>query len=308
MLIFVALIIKNQLKYILGIDSGATTSEAVAFPLGSGEVITGKFPPVNISILGMDESSKRIAEIIKSISEKTGKNSIISVAAGISGARYEKDRRAIERNIKKHTEIKKVLVLPDTETAFASAFDPGEKNCGILIAGTGSVLHYIDGTGKALKIGGWGRHIGDEGSGYWIAREALYRVTKFFDGRQKGTMLAEILKKQFCIDSTNIIKEIYHNNFEISKIAFHVFRASEAGDVTSKEIIKAAADNLLDHFIPIKNHKYKIALMGSLFSEEKLLEKYLRKAAKLRFNKIQFVKPGVRPVWGAVKIALSNNK
>jgi N-acetylglucosamine kinase-like BadF-type ATPase len=298
------------LKYILGIDSGATSSEAAAFPLGSGEVITGKFPPVNISILGIDESSKRLTAIITSISKKTGKNSIVSVAAGISGARFEKDRKFLTRYIKENSGIKQVKVMPDTETAFASAFEPGEKNCGILIAGTGSVLHYIDRSGKVIKIGGWGRHIGDEGSGYWISREALYRVTAYYDGRQKGSIsvLAGILKKQFCIDSTNIIKEIYHNNFEISKITYHVFRAAEKGDVISKEIIKAAAENLLNHFIPIKNRVCKIALMGSLFSEEKLLEKNLRKAAKVRFNKIQFIKPGVRPVWGAVKIALANSK
>lgn len=301
-------IIKSQLKYILGIDSGATSSEAVAFPLGSGEVITDKFPAINISILGIDESSKRIAAIIKSISKKTGKNSLVSVAAGISGARYEKDRKFLTRYLKEQTGIKQVKVMPDTETAFASAFDPGEKNCGILIAGTGSVLHYIDRSGKIIKIGGWGRHIGDEGSGYWISREALYRVTEYYDGRHRKTLIADILKKQFCIDSTNIIKEIYHNNFEISKIAFHVFRAAEKGDVTSREIIKSAAENLLNHFVPIKNRRCKIALMGSLFSEENLLEKYLRKAAKVHFNKIQFVKPGVRPVWGAVKIALSNSK
>jgi glucosamine kinase len=291
------------LKYITGIDSGATSSEVVLFPLSSGQVITKKYPSVNISVLGIDEAAKRLTSIVKDISKIAGKGNISAITAGISGARYETDRKKLELSVRKAAGIKNVMVLPDTEIAFASAFEPNETNCGILIAGTGSILYYRDKAGKLVKIGGWGRHIGDEGSGYWIAREALYKVTKHYDGRQKETSLAKVLEKEFGINKENIVKHVYHNGFEISQLTKHVFRCAEKGDSVSREIIRSASENLLSHFIPLKGKKYRIALMGSLFSEERLLEKYLRKLAKEKFSRIELIKPAHKPVWGAVKIA-----
>ena len=113
-------------------------------------------------------------------------------------------------------------------------------------------------------------------------------------------------KKEFGIDSSNIIKEVYHNKFEISRLTKHVFRSAEKGDKVSKQLIQSAAENLLIHFTPLKNRKCRIALLGSLFSEEVLLEKYLRNMAKIKFYNIEFVKPKLKPVWGAVKLAMSN--
>ena len=121
-------------------------------------------------------------------------------------------------------------------------------------------------------------------------------------------MLTKILKKEFCIDSTNIIKEVYHKKFEISRLTRHVFRAANAGDQVSGEIIKSAAENLLLHFVPLKNRSCKIALMGSLFTEEVLLGKQLIRLAKGRFSRIKLITPCHKPVWGAVKIAMSNAK
>lgn len=294
------------MKYIIGIDSGATSSEVVLFPIHGKGKVTKKYPSINISVLGMDAASKRLISIVKDTAKKAGKGNIASMVAGISGARYEKDRRKLEQAVKKTTGIKSVTVLPDTEIAFASAFGPDERNCGILIAGTGSILYYRDKRGNQVKIGGWGRHIGDEGSGYWIAREALYRVTKHYDGRHKTTMLTRVLKKEFGIDEDNIVRHVYHKGFEISQLTKYVFKCAEKGDTVSKDIICSAAENLLTHFTPLKGRKCSIALIGSLFSEEVLLEKLLRKLAKAKFNNIELVKPKEKPVMGAVKIAILN--
>lgn len=294
------------MKYILGIDSGATKSEVVLYPLNGGKTISKKYPSINISVLGIDEAVKRLVYIAKDVQRKVKKGSIISAAAGIAGARYESHRKKLAQALNKALGIRTAKILSDSDIAFASAFDEDEHSCGILIAGTGSILYYRHKNGDMVNIGGWGRHIGDEGSGYWIAREALYRVTQQYDGRHKPTMLSSVLKKEFGIDSDNIVKEVYHNGFEISQLTRHVFTCAEKGDRVSKEIIQLAAENLLTHFIPLKNKAGRIALMGSLFSEEKLLNKYLSRLTKEKFGNIKLIKPKHRPVWGAVKIAMAS--
>ena len=253
----------------------------------------------------MNESIKRLTHIINHHTKKAGISNILSVAAGVSGAGRQAERTKLENALQKSTGIKRIKILPDTETAFAASFDPGEKNCGILIAGTGSVLFFRNKSGTTVKTGGWGRYFGDEGSGYWIASEALRAVTMAYDGRGRKTSLSGILKRRFCIDSANIIKEVYHNGFEISVITEFVFRAAGKNDAVTSDILKKAAMNLIDHLKPLGNKKYSIALTGSLFTREKLLEKYFLNFAKQRFNKVTFIKSGLSPVYGALKIAHS---
>jgi len=328
-------IISSKLQYIIGIDCGATASEAVIsthliIPSKKAQrdllrkrippgIITmtlpKKYPPVNFNILGFELTADRLIHIIKDISKSAGLKNVLTVVAGVSGARYEKDRKKLESFIKNKTRIKHVKILPDTEIAFASAFPhvpkgtragkPGQTNCGILIAGTGSILYYKDSKGKTNRVGGWGRLIGDEGSGWWIARTALSHVTKNYDKRGKKTLLTELLKKHFSINGNTIINKIYHEGFVLSKIAKIVFLAASKGDKICMDIIKSAASELAEHFFPVKNKKYTIALMGSLFSEEKLLELELKKIIKSEFPNISIIKPNFKPVWGAVRIANS---
>jgi N-acetylglucosamine kinase-like BadF-type ATPase len=51
----------------------------------------------------------------------------------------------------------------------AIGVDPGL----LLIAGTGSIVIARGSDGSMFRVGGWGPHFGDEGSGFWIGREAV---------------------------------------------------------------------------------------------------------------------------------------
>ncbi len=300
-------------KYIIGIDSGATSSEVLIVqtplspPFGKGgrALVRGvikKYPAINYNVLGFDESAKRLIQIIKNSSKKIGLKNIAYIVAGISGARNEKDRLKLAKKISASIRFKNISIFPDTAVAFASIFSHLNTNCGILLAGTGSVLYFVNSKGLIERYGGWGRIVGDEGSGYWIAREALNRLTLFYDRRGKKTKLEQVLNKNFGIDKDYLIKLVYHNNFDIAKLTKHVFDCAETGDRISLDIIKDAAEKLADHFIPLKKVKASIALCGSLFTEEKLLEKHLRKITKNKFPNISFIKPKQKPVWGAVEI------
>jgi N-acetylglucosamine kinase-like BadF-type ATPase len=305
----------TEKKYIIGIDSGATSSEAVVVqiprakalsPLKGGlRGIIKKYPPINFNVLGFDESLKRLLHIIKGSSKRTGLNNIAYIVAGISGARNEKDRKKLAGAAAKAVNFKNIAVYPDTAIAFASIFNHFDKNCGILLAGTGSVLYYVNSKGIIERYGGWGRILGDEGSGYWIAKEALNRLTLSFDKRGRKIKLEQILKSRLRITKENLVDIVYHKQFDIAKITKYVFDIAEKEDKVSIDIIKEAAEKLAGHFLPIKKVKAAIALCGSLFTEEKLLEKHLRKIVKSKYPNITLIKPKRKPVWGAVEIGKS---
>lgn len=295
--------------YLIGIDCGATGTDVLLYyrqenGRDNRKSANHKFPAINFNLLGLENTVKLLSSAIKKSAGSRLKNTDY-IVAGISGARNPKDRQKIKKKLQKSLNFKNIEIHPDTEIALAGAFERGEKNCGIMIAGTGSVLYYRDDRGRIIRIGGWGRHIGDEGSGFWIARNALHKVTQSYDGRSLKTSLSGKLNKKLKINSGNIVQHIYHNNFEISAVTKLVFECAEAGDKICKQVITEAAENLSKHFIPVKNKKMRIALCGSLFSKEKLLEKYLKKIMKQNYPGIKLVKPEFSPVWGAVKIGMN---
>src|SRR4029453_12414402 len=55
-----------------------------------------------------------------------------------------------------------------------------------LIAGTGSFCWGRDAAGRSARVGGWGFLLGDEGSGYDLAVQALRLATQTADGRAEA--------------------------------------------------------------------------------------------------------------------------
>ncbi|HEY1090822.1 MAG TPA: BadF/BadG/BcrA/BcrD ATPase family protein [Burkholderiaceae bacterium] len=74
-----------------------------------------------------------------------------------------------------------VHCISDIELACRAAFAPGEGH--LLYAGTGSIAAHLDASGQLHRAGGRGGLLGDEGSGYWIAKEALAAVWRAEDAR-----------------------------------------------------------------------------------------------------------------------------
>lgn len=87
------------------------------------------------------------------------------IVAGISG--YEGRVAGLAPDLPSRS----VHLMHDAAIAHAGAF------CGaggaIVIAGTGSVAYVGDGAAPGATYGGWGYLFGDEGSAFWLAREAV---------------------------------------------------------------------------------------------------------------------------------------
>src|SRR5205085_1278058 len=80
----------------------------------------------------------------------------------------------------------------------------------VIIAGTGSIVYGRNQRGEAARAGGWGHLIGDEGSGYWIGREALAAVMRAEDGRGPSTrMTADILEFFTVADVSRLPRIVY---------------------------------------------------------------------------------------------------
>ena len=119
-----------------------------------------------------------------------------------------------------------------------------------IVAGTGSIA-YGEFAGRTARAGGWGELFGDEGSGYWLAREALRLFSRMSDGRAARGALYENVRRHFALeDDLDLCAAIYgkpaaqRSQFaQLSKLASE---AASAGDQAARSLFTDAAHELAD--------------------------------------------------------------
>jgi N-acetylglucosamine kinase-like BadF-type ATPase len=145
-------------------------------------------------------------------------------------------------------------VIGDVPVAFVSESDMAMTvhaiDVGVsIVAGTGSSCRSIDEKGKTAYSGGFGPQFGDEGSGYWIARQAIVSVARAEDGRAPATDLRERLFAHFeILRLTDILRECNANGHvsvpRIAAFAPVVMECARGGDEAARGICRAAGREL----------------------------------------------------------------
>ena len=117
-----------------------------------------------------------------------------------------------------------------------------------VVSGTGSIGYGRRG-GRSARVGGWGELIGDEGSGYWIAIQALQACTQMSDGRQPAGPLLALITDELALAAPLDLVDVIHNRWRgdrgrIAALSRVVVDASRAGDPAATAILFAAAAEL----------------------------------------------------------------
>ena len=301
------------MKYLIGIDGGGTKTDCAIADL-SGKIIrqtSGK--PSNFMIIGVEEALENIFALIEqNLFELGGDFSDVKqIVIGVAGAGREEDAMLLEKGFKDYSDqegvhFKGVKVVSDAHIALEGAF-PDSAGC-ILIAGTGSILFGKDEKGVIHRVGGFGRLIGDEGSGYSIGRKALNAVSKASDGRGEETMISELLDAKMNHNtSKNIINKVYNENLDVASVAKIVIEAAEEGDPIAEDILEEEADELVLHIRSLINkiqtNNLNVAFSGSLIDNKNFYSDLLKNKIKSTLPNVKVVKPANPPVSGAILFA-----
>lgn len=141
-------------------------------------------------------------------------------------------------------------VMNDVEAAFRGAF--GDAPGALLLAGTGSMVWASDGA-QTVRSGGWGDAFGDEGSAYWIGRQALSLASRALDGRWPDAAFAPALLSPVlgtAPDQARVLAWTYglpHLRSGVAALARGVDRLAEEGQPTAQGLLRDAAELLADH-------------------------------------------------------------
>lgn len=301
------------MKYLIGIDGGGTKTDSAIADL-SGKIIhltTGK--PSNFLVVGIEEAVENIFALIEENLFKLEGDfaDVKQIVIGAAGAGRKEDAQLLEKSFKDYADqqgihFKGVKVVSDAHIALEGAF-PDSAGC-ILIAGTGSILFGKDEKGIIHRVGGFGRLIGDEGSGYSIGRKALNAVSKESDGRGEATLISELLNaKMNSSSSTSIINEVYKEKLDVASVAKIVIEAAEEGDMIAEDILDEEADELVLHIKSLMNKiqtdNLNVAFSGSLIDNKNFYSGLLKQKIKSTLPKVIVVKPACTPASGAILFA-----
>lgn len=242
----------NQPLYVIGIDGGGTKTTAVLCALDGAILAEAQEGPSNFQIIGIEQAAHTILNLIETCARSIGCSisQIGAVVAGLAGAGRPADQQRmldglIDAAQTKNLDLNKLIIESDARIALEGAF--GGKHGIIVIAGTGSIVFGKDGRGKTYRAGGWGRLIGDEGSGYSIGRAAFQAVAKLLDGYGEKTKLLKLFNEKFGLGTQEaIIHALYRDNFNVASVAPLVMEAASKGDKVAKKILTHACSDLIN--------------------------------------------------------------
>ncbi|MEV6103479.1 BadF/BadG/BcrA/BcrD ATPase family protein [Streptomyces sp. NPDC051940] len=250
--------------YVIGIDAGGTSLRAGLADCSGGPVLAvGTAGAGNARSVPEDVLTERLAEVVGAALAGRPGASVRAVVAGFAGAgapgvaddpgqlaATRAVRAALDRN--GVTEAS-VSVIGDVDVAFAGA--PGTPADGlVLIAGTGAASARIAGRRLVFAADGCGWLAGDDGSGFWIAREGFRRALRALDGRGPSTALVRLLAAEFGaadlpVESLRLALVdgglSYDPPVGLARHSRTVVRAAASGDAVARAVVDEAVDLLV---------------------------------------------------------------
>jgi N-acetylglucosamine kinase-like BadF-type ATPase len=196
-------------------------------------------------------------------------------------------------------------VLNDVDAAHRGAF--ADKPGILILSGTGSMSWGRNAKGRSARSGGWGDVIGDEGSSYWIGRNALNLVSQSLDGRATETALAAALLKPLRIDPADPMNglgdwasSLANPRTEIAALSALVDEIAAGGDAGALGLIEQAADELAKHHRAMTAHcgpDAEWTYAGGTLASQTLLTALTRGIGRLP------TVPKLPPIGGALLVA-----
>lgn len=233
----------KALPYI-GVDGGGTHARAVVVDENGRELARRIGPAGLVDPRDPGNAAVVVAQLARDALLDAGVPSAAALCCGLAGAGRPHEREAVRIALTLEHVAERVIVVGDAEAAMADAFPDGT---GVLVvAGTGSIVWARAADGTAIRVGGWGQIIGDEGSGYDIGIAGLRAVAHAADGRAGPTRLTDaILSSARLTDPNDLIAwAAAATKAQIAALAPAILSCAERGDAAAA-VIRIEAVNAI---------------------------------------------------------------
>jgi N-acetylglucosamine kinase-like BadF-type ATPase len=300
--------------YYLGVDGGGTKTHAVLIDSSHQVIGQGSSGAANPLRVGLEQAVSNVKLAAHEACSQAGIEmaQVSSACVALGGVGHPIHFQATKDALDRALGIEHLRLTTDAQAAMAGALD-GHAGV-VIIAGTGSIAMGINGSGSEARAGGWGPTLGDEGSGYDIAKRALKAVAASFDGRSPSTTLTRRICQRLGISTTADLPGIIYSSWDsqpvqIASLAELVSEEAVAGDEVARGILSEAGRELgklavsVIERLGLRSENFRVACVGSVFKAGEQLLQPMREAVRRIAPGAEIGPPLFSPTIGAAKLA-----
>jgi N-acetylmuramic acid 6-phosphate etherase len=302
----------------IGIDGGGTRTRAVVAGADLAPLGRGASGPANAATRPLPRIVETVHEAALDALAAAGvaDRAPDGVAIGLAGIDSIHDRRPLLAALEGVFARGRVLLTSDARIALAGASpDALDVPAIVLIAGTGAIAFGQGRDAATARAGGYGPVIGDEGSGYAIARQGLRAVVREIDGRGPKTAIRDRLFATEDVHSiTDLLERVYRSEGGAADVAAYfplILAAAREGDAEARRILAEAALELALDVVTVirklglERESFPVATIGGVFSAGAPLLDPLRAAIAAVAPGAVVGPPAFPPEIGAIRLALA---
>lgn len=181
-----------------------------------------------------------------------------------------------------------------------------------ILAGTGSIAIARSEDGRESRAGGYGYLLGDEGSAFWLGREAVRASLAASERREPATALADALPAR----GLELVSWLYSDADHVQRLAGLaplVTAAAAAGDATALQIVRTGANALAQQAAAAAHQLWpaqhvpeglEVARCGAVWRAGAILLEPFRAELQARVPGARPVEARLAPVAGAALLAM----
>lgn len=232
--------------YYLGIDGGGTKTTAIICDEKCNLISSFIGESINFNSVGTQEARKNLKTIIDGVlADNICPDAVFIGMSAISERADESLTKELCDGI-----IDCGNITMDSDVYIGLEAMRCDGSAAMVISGTGSMAAGRLPDGSIIHTGGWGYILGDEGSGYAMALDAIKAAICGYEGSSQKTALTQAVLDYFKITDMQELIDIFYNpplpRSEIAKFAPIFTECAKNGDETAVSILKNHARQLAD--------------------------------------------------------------
>ena len=235
-----------ETEIVIGVDGGGTRTTAVAATPDGRLLAVESGGGLNYNSIGLDAARENLRDVAERLLRACGAERYRFLSAGLAALDDAADAETLRRFAGGVFPPERLILHSDANAALYAA-TLGASGL-VVICGTGSMVQWLDEAGRVRVGGGWGWRLGDAGSAYTLATEALRAATDAWDGAGDAGALGDAALDFFGVrDPRRLIDKIYAPGMDVARLAQfsrRVIACAASGDPAALAIVSSNMERL----------------------------------------------------------------